>query len=312
MATFTDSSIYTTRAAPCPMICSEHTLHQCLLELGRLRMVPHTPETRPQPTGDVGAWQHWESQFLEAERAAVSSRARSAPRDATAFIAWFEALRETGPGQHDPLFPWLAESADLDQMRWFIEQEIAGEAGFDDLIALTQLHMPVTAKLEMARNYWDEMGRGAEVGMHGPMLSATAAELGIASGDAHHDLVWEALALGNLMMALAYRRDYAFHSIGALGSIELTAPTRVDKVAQGLQRLQVSKHGVMYFSLHASVDIRHSKDWNEEVIFTLVRDRPELATPIAEGALMRLNAGARCFARYRQQFGLHPGQTRLN
>jgi hypothetical protein len=53
-------------------------------------------------------------------------------------------------------------------MLWFLTQEVAGEAGFDDLLALTQVKMPITAKLEMARNYWDEMGRGRETAMHWP------------------------------------------------------------------------------------------------------------------------------------------------
>ena len=55
---------------------------------------------------------------------------------------WFERLRVSGPGQGDALFPWLAAQADLRQMTWFIEQEVAGEAGFDDLLAFTQVKMP--------------------------------------------------------------------------------------------------------------------------------------------------------------------------
>ena len=52
-----------------------------------------------------------------------------------AFIAWFERLEETRPGQGDPLFPWLAGTASAEQMKWFLFQEVAGEAGFDDLLA---------------------------------------------------------------------------------------------------------------------------------------------------------------------------------
>jgi hypothetical protein len=33
--------------------------------------------------------------------------------------------------------------------------------------------MPVRPKLEMARNFWDEMGRGREKGMHCPMPSGS-------------------------------------------------------------------------------------------------------------------------------------------
>src|SRR4029078_7163349 len=95
------------------------------------------------------------------------------------FIAWYEELRATGPGQGDPLFPWLATSATREDMLWFLTQEVAGEAGFDDLLAMTQVKMPVTAKLEMARNYWDEMGRGRGSAMHGPLLERLATYLEI-------------------------------------------------------------------------------------------------------------------------------------
>ena len=39
------------------------------------------------------------------------------------------------------------------------------------------------------------------------------------------------------MTAMATRRDYAWHSLGALGAIELTAPARSAAVANGLKRL---------------------------------------------------------------------------
>jgi hypothetical protein len=127
------------------------------------------------------------------------------------FIAWFEALQQTGPGQNDPLFPWIAEEATLDQLRWFMGQEAAGEAGFDDLVAMTQVKMPALPKLELARNYWDEMGRGNAKGMHGPMLQVLIETMAInADIDA---TVWESLALANAMTAMATTRRYAWHSI---------------------------------------------------------------------------------------------------
>ena len=44
-----------------------------------------------------------EGDFLEALREEVAEEAARAPTDADGFIAWFEALQETGPGQRDPL-----------------------------------------------------------------------------------------------------------------------------------------------------------------------------------------------------------------
>jgi hypothetical protein len=75
-------------------------------------------------------------------------------------------------------------------------------------------------------------------------------------------------------------------------------------VAKALDKLNISKSGSLYFKIHSTVDIRHSRDWNREVIASLVDGNPSVAQAIAEGALMRLNAGARCFDRYRREFGI--------
>jgi hypothetical protein len=239
-----------------------------------------------------------EGRFVERRRQAIAERAQAAPRDVAGFIAWFEDLKVTGPGQNDPLFPWLAEAAPLEDMRWFLLQEVAGEAGFDDLVAMTQVKMPTQAKLELARNYWDEMGRGAEAGMHGPMLDQLAKAMDLKP--TIEGTVPASLALGNLLVAFATNRRYAYHAVGALGAVELTAPWRADLVAQGLKRLGVGKER-KYFALHATLDIAHSEAWNAEVLTPLVRERPECAPFIAEGALMRLEAGRRCFEAYRAQ-----------
>jgi hypothetical protein len=219
------------------------------------------------------------------------------PYDPDEFVGWFESLRESGAGQGDPLFPFLAERATREQMKWFLEQEVAGEAGFDDLLALTQVKMPERAKLEMARNFWDEMGRGTSKGMHGPMLARLAGYFDIVPKI--ETTVPESLALNNVMMALACNRRYAFHSVGALGVIEMTAPTRTGFVNQGLLRLGVPKKECHYFALHTTLDIEHSRAWNAEVLTSLIEEEPSRAHAIAEGALLRLWCGKRCFDRYR-------------
>ncbi|HEX8234249.1 MAG TPA: iron-containing redox enzyme family protein [Caulobacteraceae bacterium] len=237
-----------------------------------------------------------EGAMVEALRAQVAGRAAEAPEDPDGFIGWFEELQQTGPGQNDPLFPWLAAEAPMEAMRWFLLQEVAGEAGFDDLVAYTQVQMPVRAKLEFARNYWDEMGRGNEPGMHGPMLGRLARAL-----DLHPTIegtVWPSLALGNVLVAFATSRRYAYLATGALGAVELTAPWRSAHVAEGLKRLGIGKER-QYFALHATLDVKHSEEWNREVLRPLVEADPGCARFIAEGALIRLRCGQRCFETYR-------------
>ena len=278
-------------------------LHTRLAAFNHLRLSPAFP---------TEAWldevDHWaglvrlEGEYLERERDAVRARAAEAPTDPDGFMAWFEALERTGPGQGDPLFPWIAESASLDQMKWFLTQEVAGEAGFDDLTALTQVKLPTRPKLELARNYWDEMGRGNPKAMHGPLLESLAEHLELTPTVA--DTIWESLSLANTMAGLAANRRYAYHSVGALGVIEMTAPGRSALVNAGLKRLGLRARNRHYFALHAILDVRHSAAWNAEAIRPLVEADPRTATAMAEGALMRLAAGERCFRRYRREFGL--------
>ncbi len=280
--------------------------------LGRLNHLRFAP-ARPAATWAVDldeelALRRRELAYLEDERALVRARAAAAPRDADGFVAWFEALRDTGPGQGDPLFPWLADEATRPQLLWFLTQEVAGEAGFEDLVALAQLKLPEQPKLELARNYWDEMGRGAARGMHGPMLARMAADLAL---DPTLPIVEEALALGNVMAGLAANRCYAYQAIGALGVVELTAPGRSELVNAGLKRCGVPPHTRQYYALHATLDIKHSEAWNRDVLRPLVSADPSVAPLLAEGALMRLAFGARCFARYRQELRVAPAAAGL-
>jgi len=276
-------------------------LHLELARFAAPRLRPGLPDEplAPGALAEEHRLRALEAAFVEEERAAVAPDAAGAPSDPDAFVAWFEGLKEDGPGQGDPLFPWLAERATFEEMRWFLAQEVAGEAGFDDLVALTQVRMPQQAKLELARNYWDEMGRGRAPAMHGPLLAHLARA--VSAEPKLESTVWEALALANLLVAMALDRRYAFHSVGALGAIELTAPGRVAQVDRGLARLGIGKPVRRYFTLHATLDVKHSEAWNREVIRPLVAEEPRAARAIAEGALMRLRAGARCFDRYRRE-----------
>lgn len=243
--------------------------------------------------------------FLEDLRSEVADEAAAAPVDPDGFVAWFEGLEQTGPGQHDRLFDWLEGEASVDDLKVYLTQEAAGEAGFDDLVALTQVRLPDRPKMELARNYWDEMGRGNPKGMHGPMLHYVVEALELTPSI--ETTCWESLALANAMTAMATNRSYAWHSVGALGAIELTAPARSAAVSRTMRRLGYDAKLRRYFDLHAVLDIKHSEEWNKEAIRPALEDTaegPARARAMAEGALMRLKCGERCFARYREMLGV--------
>ncbi len=283
------------------------SLHRALSAFNERRLKPTFPDDACTPQrfeSDMDeelAMRAREVAFVEEERSAIAGLAAAASTDPAAFVTWFEGLKGTGPGENDALFPWLAEEATFEEVRWFLEQEVAGEAGFDDLVALTQVKFDGRAKIEMGNNYWDELGRGKLAGMHGPLLGRLSRTLSLRPD--RDRVVWEALAVGNLMVALATNRRYAYHSVGALGAIELTAPWRAAHVNAALKRVGVAGEDRRYYALHATLDVKHARAWMDEVLGPIVAEEPRAARAIAEGALMRLNAGARSFVRYRRELG---------
>jgi hypothetical protein len=285
---------------------SNDSFQQALSLWNRDRLAPEFPGAAAAGRIDRDArMMRLELGFLEDLRAEVREEAAAAPTDPDGFIAWFEALEEKGPGQHDRLFDWLESEASIDELKIYLTQEAAGEAGFDDLLALTQVRLPDRAKMELARNYWDEMGRGNPKGMHGPMLHYVVDTLGLEPSI--ETTCWESLALANAMTAMAANRSYAWHSVGALGVIELTAPARSAAVSRTMRRLGFDAKLRRYFDLHAVLDIKHSEEWNKEAIRPAVEDEaegPARARAMAEGALMRLKCGQRCFDRYREMLGV--------
>jgi len=272
------------------------TLHRALARANAQRLRPRrTAGDFESELERETAVRRMERQFVEEERACVRSQASAAPKDPDGFLDWFVALKESQLGQTDALFPWLAEQANQQQMCWFLEEERANETSFGDLVALTQVNMPARPKQELARNYWDEMVRS-----HATDTPRTAVQCPKHASKPEAAL-WESLALGNLMVALATNRHYAFQSLGALGVAELTAPRCKQLVQTGLLRLGLRVETPDYFSSSTRFDALHSAAWQREVIEPLIASDSSLAPLIAEGALLRLNSAKRCFERYRKE-----------
>ena len=280
-----------------------HAFHSRLAKFNRDHLSVGTPSMSwEKDERDELMFRLMEGRYLEELRNIVKPLTKRNTANADEFVSWFESVAAWGPGQYHPLFEWLAHTATRDEMKWFLTQEAAGEAGFEDLVAYTQVKLPAQAKLECARNYWDEMGRGKPKAMHGPLLENMVVDLNL--NPTIDATVWESLALANTMLALARARRYTYHSLGALGVIELTAPWRAARVAKGMRRLGFSRRARAYFDLHAVLDIKHSSAWNREIIHPLVTANHECAQYFAEGALMRLQCGKLCFDRYSREFGL--------
>jgi hypothetical protein len=173
--------------------------------------------------------------------------------------------------QVPPIYRFIAEEAGYDDLVDFITLEGGPDGGFDDLVAACQVGLDGEPKLELARNYWDEMGNGEAADVHTELHRrlSRALDLRAVSRPEQPLEVLERSVLGSL---LATNRGLQPEMVGALGLIELQAGPRCRKVLDGLRRVGAPEEALPFYEVHAAVDPRHGKDWVDNVVTPLADD----------------------------------------
>ncbi len=231
----------------------------------------------------------WEQDTLRRVRQGSSLSLKDLPSDPKEFAQWYQLAAFSHPLYEHDLYTFLASDATRSQLEWFLKMECAGEAAFDDLVALAQVGTRGEVKMEMASNYWDEMGRGRHQAVHTHLFHQLIDDLGISAPDAG-ELPWEVLSGINLMIWSCIHRRNIFRAQGVLGAVELLAPQRCTRVVHGATRLGIRKKTVVYYGAHAIIDIGHAEGWLSHVIEAQVREFPDARLGIAEGLLARADA----------------------
>jgi len=231
----------------------------------------------------------WEREFLRRAHRDSSLTSDALPGDPAEFARWYQLAAFNHPLYEHDLYTFLASDATRSQLEWFLEMECAGEAAFDDLVALAQVGTRGEVKMEMACNYWDEMGRGRPQAVHTHLFHQLIDDLRISAPDAGA-LPWEVLSGINLMIWSCIHRRNVFRAQGVLGAVELLAPQRCTRVVHGATRLGIRKKTVVYYGAHAIIDVGHAEGWLSHVIEAQVREFPESRVAIAEGLLARADA----------------------
>jgi hypothetical protein len=257
-------------------------LHECL----KLRMSKHKNRHEFSynftaiTTRMIKAWLAHETQKLDG-----SDLSGLGPNG---FKPWFVQTLAQHPAPDHSLYTYLEERADLRAFKYFVIQEKTVDAEFADLIAQTQVGAGPGSKIEMARNYWDEMGCGNPQREHGALFSGVLSSLDIADVD-ESKLTWASLAGGNLFAALSSHRFYYHMSVGCIAATEIAVPKRFERIIRGGRRLSVPPAVIEYYQEHVLVDPDHADGWLEEVVVPIVAHEPDAAVDVATGVLLRLN-----------------------
>jgi hypothetical protein len=184
------------------------------------------------------------------------------------------------------VYRWIARGASWPEVLQFLALEGGPDGGFDDLVATCQVGVHGEAKMEMATNYWDEMGDGDPTQVHTTLHQSLSAAIGLPTLP-RAELPESALARAALGGLLATNRWLQPEMVGALGLIELQAGPRCRLVLQGLHRLGAPAAALAFYDVHADVDPRHGRDWLDHVVRPLFTADPTWGPRILRGAAWR-------------------------
>ncbi len=230
-----------------------------------------------------------ESEWLAELESDDAAETDDLPDDAVAALRAL-AARDRLPA----VYHWVAKEAGWPELVAFLAVEGGPDGGFDDLVALCQVGLDGRPKLELARNYWDEMGNGDLAGVHTTLHADLSRVL-----DVPHlppDLVPAAAlqrtALGGLLATNHWLQP---EMLGAMGLIELQAGPRSRLVLAGLERLGADEAALPFYRVHAEVDPHHGAGWLAEAIGPLLEEHPSWAGRVVRGARWRSRVNAEFF-----------------
>lgn len=199
------------------------------------------------------------------------------------------------------VYDWLAEQATYDEIVAFLALEGGPDGGFDDLVAACQIGLSGQPKLELARNYWDEMGNGTLDDVHTELHRDLSEAIAMPRIPRDEQPV-EALERCVLGGVLATNRHLQPELLGALGLLELQAGPRCRKVVRGLERVAAPEGALPFYVEHATVDPRHGKDWLDNAIAPYTAEHPEWAERVVRGARWRSVVNSQFFAAMADRF----------
>ncbi|WP_171053240.1 iron-containing redox enzyme family protein [Streptomyces marianii] len=212
------------------------------------------------------------------------------PGSGPEYVRWLKAMVSDHPAGWHPLYhEYLPESGEWEDLRLLLAQETSLDPRFDDILALMQVGRQGGEKLEIAANYWDEMGNGDPSMVHTSLFGRALEAVGADAAYVRETLMPEAVVAGNVSACLALSRRHYYKAVGYFGVTEYLAPRRFRRVVDTWRRHDLDEVGIVYHDLHIGVDAGHAAGWFRNVVGPLVSGDPRTGREIALGAMIRLN-----------------------
>lgn len=276
-------------------LVSRKTVHRVLHDLYGLHLSrPHPGLTDNQYSIELlRARRAIEASWMEWELGQVGPIPTNVEPEAIGDAIKF--LWKNHSGYNHAVFDFMKTDASRPQIIKYFTTDYALNMRFYDLIVLSLVGIDEDVRMEVAHNFWDEMGQGNPARTHVRLYRDLLEYLQIE--DAPEKFVdalgWEGLSGYNLLLYFTFNRREYFRSIGALAITELSDPEQYAKLLSGCRRVGIGNDQpsiLDYYSEHVEVDALHGDGWIDNVIVPVLRRYPGEARSVLEGAAMRLNS----------------------
>jgi pyrroloquinoline quinone (PQQ) biosynthesis protein C len=216
------------------------------------------------------------------------------PREGREYVRWLKrVIAEHPAGQHPFYQDFLVNRATADDIRFYLAQETNLDPRFDDILALMQVGTAGAEKMEIAGNYWDEMGNGKPEEVHTMLFGRALEALSVDDRYIRGNLLLEAKISGNLSSCLALSRRHFYKAVGFFGVTEYLVPRRFRSLLSGWHRLGLDAEAARYHDMHIGIDAVHASGWFKNVVTPAVERDHRVGREIALGTVMRLNSSDR-------------------
>ncbi|GHA11451.1 hypothetical protein GCM10010329_37920 [Streptomyces spiroverticillatus] len=215
------------------------------------------------------------------------------PTDGKGYVRWLKAHIQNHPAASHPMYSTRLAEAPVDDIRFLLAQETSLDPRFDDILAVMQLGARGAEKMEIANNYWDEMGNGNFSEVHTTLFSQCLDSIDVDATYIEENLLLEAKECGNISAAIALTRRHYLRAIGYFGVTEFLAPRRFRELVTAWDRLELPAVGKTYHDIHIGVDAKHAAGWYKNVIGPVIERDPDAGREIALGTFVRLNTSQR-------------------
>jgi Iron-containing redox enzyme len=217
----------------------------------------------------------------------------SAPTEPSSYLTWLKRQARSHRVYKHPYYRrFIRDHATPEDLRAYVIQESVVDGRFDDLLAMMQIGTSGSAKMEIANNFWDEMGNGNFAEVHTQLFSNIYKVFDITSDELEQSLTANALLSGNLAVMLCRYRRYYPEAVGFLGMTEWLVPERFTQVLHAWDRLGLPEDGIVYHRLHVTIDSKHAAGWFHNIVLPAAV-APRMRLGIARGTIWRLNSSVR-------------------